>query len=218
MDAGVTFGDGGYTAGPGRDRSPFDYTDIVIGPDGNPVLQPDPHSQDGRTGAGADAQRVRRPPRRARRRSTRRFAAPVSPAAPSINRLVGLARSTSGGPQPTPADDLGRGARRRSAEPAGVVVLVPRSESWPDDRRRSRLPAVGAPRRGRRRCSIPTPSAPTSPGVPPRQRHADDQRRPRVSVPITVMGPGHVTGLDAGRSSAPTRRPGRGRSSRTTSR
>ena len=48
MDAGVAFGDSGYTLDLGsRVASPFEYTDIVIGPDGTPVVQPDPHA--GRT-------------------------------------------------------------------------------------------------------------------------------------------------------------------------
>ena len=44
MDAGVSFGDGGYTTGAPQ-ASPFDYTDITIDANGQPVLEPEPHHQ-----------------------------------------------------------------------------------------------------------------------------------------------------------------------------
>ena len=48
MDAGVSFGDGGYTADFGAAvRSPFAYTDIVIGPDGKPGAAAEPAPADG---------------------------------------------------------------------------------------------------------------------------------------------------------------------------
>ena len=124
MDAGVTFGDAAYTAGPGK-TSPFEYTDIVIGADGNPVLQPDPYRQDGPTVlvmtfvSAAGASRIRRP-------VEKRFAAPVSAAAPSINP-AGWVAAAIGGPQPTDAKLTWAEARGAAVERLGVVV-IPRSE------------------------------------------------------------------------------------------
>ena len=124
MDAGVTFGDAAYTAGPGK-TSPFEYTDIVIGADRNPVLQPDPYRQDGPTVlvmtfvSAAGASRIRRP-------VEKRFAAPVSAAAPSINP-AGWVAAAIGGPQPTDAKLTWAEARGAAVERVGVVV-IPRSE------------------------------------------------------------------------------------------
>ena len=48
MDAGVTFGVDGYTfAASARVDAPFDYTDITIGPDGEPVAEEEPQRLDG---------------------------------------------------------------------------------------------------------------------------------------------------------------------------
>jgi hypothetical protein len=124
MDAGVTFGDDRYTAGPGQ-TSPFDYTDILIGPDGTPVLQPDPFRQDGprvlvMTMLGAaGASRVRRT-------LDRRFAAPVSPAAPRLNP-AGWTAVAMDGPAPTDAKLTWAEARGRAID-RSAFVLVPRSE------------------------------------------------------------------------------------------
>jgi hypothetical protein len=124
MDAGVTFGDESYKAGPGK-TSPFEFTDIVIGPDGTPVLQPDPYRQDGPTVlkltflSAAGASRIRRP-------VERRFAAPVSVAAPSINP-TGWVAAAIGGPAPTDAKLTWAEARGAAVERAGIVML-PRSE------------------------------------------------------------------------------------------
>jgi hypothetical protein len=124
MDAGVTFGDGGYTAGPGK-TSPFEYTDIVIGPDGNPVLQPDPYRQDGPSVlvmtmlSAAGASRVRRP-------LDRRFAAPVSSAAPLLHP-AGWTAVAVGAPTPTDAKLTWAEARGLAVD-RSAFVLVPRSE------------------------------------------------------------------------------------------
>jgi hypothetical protein len=124
MDAGVTFGDATYTAGPGK-TSPFEYTDIVIDSHGNPVLQPDPYRQDGATVltltfvSAAGGSRIRRP-------VERRFAAPVSAAAPTINPS-GWVAAAIGGPQPTEATLTWAEARGAAIERTGRVV-VPRSE------------------------------------------------------------------------------------------
>jgi hypothetical protein len=126
MDAGVTFGDGGYTLDLGaRVASPFQYTDIAIGSDGNPVLQPDPHTQDGGSvmvmtllsAAGSS---------RLRRALARRFEAPVSTAAPTVMR-AGWAAVRAGGAPPADPTLTWVEARGQITDPAGWV-LVPRSE------------------------------------------------------------------------------------------
>jgi hypothetical protein len=124
MDAGVTFGDGGYTTGPGK-ASPFEYTDIVIGADGNPVLQPDPFRQDGpsvlvmtlRSAAGAS---------RIRRTLEKRFTAPVSPVAPKV-QPDGWAAVAIGTVLPSDATLTWAEARVQAVDRSRFVV-VPRSE------------------------------------------------------------------------------------------
>lgn len=124
MDAGVTFGDGGYSAGPGK-PSPFEYTNILIGPDGNPVLQPDPFRQDGASVlimtmlSAAGASRVRRT-------LDRRFAAPVSPAAPTLNP-GGWVAVAAGASAPVDAKLTWAEARGQAVD-RSAFVLVPRSE------------------------------------------------------------------------------------------
>jgi hypothetical protein len=124
MDAGVTIGAGGYTAGPGK-TSPFEYTNILIGPDGSPVLQPDPYRQDGPSVlvmtmlSAAGASRIRRP-------LEKRFAAAVSPAAPMVNP-AGWAAVPVGAPPPADAKLTWAEARGRAVD-RSAWVLVPRSE------------------------------------------------------------------------------------------
>jgi hypothetical protein len=126
MDAGVTFGDGGYTLDRGAAvASPFAYTDIVIGADGNPVLQPHAHTQDGASvlvmtllSAAAGS--------RVRRTLTQRFKAPVSAAAPTVNR-AGWAAVQVGAVQPADAALTWIEARGQVVAPA-AWVLVPRSD------------------------------------------------------------------------------------------
>jgi hypothetical protein len=86
MDSGVAFGDTGYGFDAATEVSvPFEYTDILIGPDGAPVVQSEPHTPDGplvlvmvALGAAALA-----PVRRA---SGERFAGVPSPDAPALRR------------------------------------------------------------------------------------------------------------------------------------
>ena len=117
----MTFGEASYTAGPGK-TSPFEYTDIVIGADGNPVLQPDPYRQDGPTVlamtfvSAAGASRIRRP-------VEKRFAAPVSAAAPSIKPAGWVAAAIGARNRRIEAT----WAKRAAVERVGVVV-IPRSE------------------------------------------------------------------------------------------
>ena len=120
MQAGVTFGEGGYTEGPGE-TSPFDYTDIVIGPDGNPVLQPDRHVQESVLELVSLSAAATAPVRRA---LDGRFAAPVRPAAPSINPGGWAAMSEQG----EPVQWKTWAEARAQVGSAGVLVLVPRSE------------------------------------------------------------------------------------------
>ena len=124
MDAGVTFGDDGYTAGPGKTSS-FEYTDIVIGPDGNPVLQPDPFRQNGpsvlvmtlRSAAGASP---------LRRTLEGRFSAPVSAAAPTV-KPGGWAAVAIGAAAPADATLTWAEARGQAID-RSRWVLVPRRE------------------------------------------------------------------------------------------
>ena len=84
MDAGVIFGDSGYAVDfATKVSSTFAYTDIVVGADGVPVLQSDPHQEDGAhvmtmTMLSAAATAA------TRRSLTRRFEAPVSALAPAV--------------------------------------------------------------------------------------------------------------------------------------
>src|SRR5262249_37193754 len=116
--------EGAYTAGPGA-SSPFDYTDIVIGPDGNPVLQPEPFRQDGPTVlvltllSPAGASRVRRT-------LDRKFAAPVNPAAPRLNPLAWTAVEV-GSTAPVQANLTWAEARAHAVD-RSKFVLVPSAE------------------------------------------------------------------------------------------
>jgi hypothetical protein len=124
MDAGVTIGAGGYTVGSGK-TSPFEYTNILIGPDGNPVVQPDPYRQDGPSVlvmtllSAAGTSRVRHT-------LERRFASPVSPGAPRLNP-AGWAAVAVGAPAPTDAKLTWAEARGQAVD-RSAWVLVPRSE------------------------------------------------------------------------------------------
>jgi hypothetical protein len=130
MAAGVTFGDGGYTAGPGE-GSPFAYTDITVGHAGEPVLEPEPHRPDGAS-VLMMTMRSASATSRVRRTLDRRFAAPVRPAAPVVARDGWAAVRTDGG---APPSDTSPDATLTWAEARGVTngnraawVLVPRSE------------------------------------------------------------------------------------------
>jgi hypothetical protein len=96
MDAGVTFGADVYTMGTPQ-ASPFDYTDITIDAQGNPVLEPDPHVQVLVLDLLLLGAANRAP---ARRTLNQRFAAPVSGAAPTVNP-AGYAAAEPDGPVPT---------------------------------------------------------------------------------------------------------------------
>ena len=83
MNAGVSFRDGGYTTDfAAAVKAPFEYTDIVVGPDGVPVVQPDTHVQDG---GSVLVMTQRSAAALARTRSTlaARFQAPPIPGAPA---------------------------------------------------------------------------------------------------------------------------------------
>jgi len=126
MDAGVEFGDGGYTADFGAAvRSPFSYTDIVIGPDGKPVLQPTPHQP---TGDTVMLLTQRSPAALARTRQTLalRFAvpsaSPPTPAAPGGWSVVAVDTGETVHTGQTWAE------ARVHVTDAARFVLVPRSE------------------------------------------------------------------------------------------
>lgn len=127
MDAGVSFGGGGYAIDFGaRAASAFQYTDIVIGPGGKPVPQPDLHTEDGSrvlvmtllSAAGGSA---------ARRTLTQRFQAPVNAAAPTVNPAGWAAITPGSAPSATTTWAEARGAVLASADPSSWV-LVPASE------------------------------------------------------------------------------------------
>ncbi|MCA8880538.1 MAG: hypothetical protein KDA73_11405 [Rhodobacteraceae bacterium] len=126
MEAGVEIGEGGYSfAADGAVASPFAYTDIVIGADGTPELQPEPHMQDAAqvlvmtaTGAAGRA--------RVRRTLGRRFAAPVRAAAPGL-APGGWAAIEVAAAQPVAAGVTWAEARARAADRSRFVV-VPQAE------------------------------------------------------------------------------------------
>ena len=135
--------------------------------------------------SAAGASRIRRP-------VEKRFAAPVSAAAPSI-KPAGWVAAAIGGPQPTDAKlTSAKRAAQRSSE---QELWSFRAARWSDERGRSGVSSVGAQRR--RRCTArsghvrrgqagfaaSTASITINPAQP-------------ASVPIKVMGPGHVIGLD----------------------
>jgi hypothetical protein len=129
MDAGVTFGSGEYAFDPGsRANSPFDYTDITIGPDGTPSVEPEPHRPSAasilimlRVGAAA------RSP--VRRTLTSRFEAPVSDAAPRLPRLGWTAVDVGGTTVPAATTTWAEAqAQLRARGPARDRVLVPKTE------------------------------------------------------------------------------------------
>jgi hypothetical protein len=121
MDAGVAFGEGGYSVGfAAQESSRFRYTDILVGSDGVPVEQPDPHTEDGSrvlvltmvSPAGAAA---------ARRTLTRRFEVPARADAPTV-RPGGWAAVTEAAPAPA--------ATTTWAEARGQVLAADHPSQW----------------------------------------------------------------------------------------
>ncbi len=120
MNAGVTFGDGGYTMGTPK-SSPFDYTDITIDEHGEPVLEPEPHHQVLVLDLLLLGAASRAP---ARRTLNQRFAAPVREGAPKVNP-GGYAAVDEEGPAPT---DAGLTWVEAAAQAREGRFVVPRSE------------------------------------------------------------------------------------------
>jgi hypothetical protein len=95
MDAGVAFGDDTYAfAASAVERSPFDYTEITIGPDGTPTVEPEPVPTEGPlvlvlAGLGAAARASFREP-------STRFRSRPSPGAP-VMRPLGYAVASADG-------------------------------------------------------------------------------------------------------------------------
>lgn len=126
MDAGITFGADGYnTDFAARSTSAFQYTDILIGPDGATEPQPEPHQEDGGrvlvltmlSAAGTSA---------TRRSLTQRFAAPVRASAPTLNP-TGWAAVSAQTTAATTTWAEARGHVLASADPSAWVI-VPASE------------------------------------------------------------------------------------------
>ncbi len=120
MDAGVTFGEGGYTMGTPQ-ASPFDYTDITIDERGEPVLEPEPHLQVLVLDLLLLGAASRAP---ARRTLNQRFASPVREGAPTVN-AAGYAAVDETGPAPAEANLTWVEA---VAQAGDGRVVVPRSE------------------------------------------------------------------------------------------
>jgi hypothetical protein len=127
MDAGVQFGASEYTIDfAAHTASPFHYTDVVIGSDGVPVTQPQPHKELGLrvlnlTLVSASAT--------ARTRTTldRRFAAAVRPAAPTMRApswaaVAGDVDTAVGGATVTSTWTEARGLLLGQADRAGWFV------------------------------------------------------------------------------------------------
>jgi hypothetical protein len=126
MEAGVSFGDGGYTADFGaRVTSAFAYTDIVVGLDGKPVLQPDPHVQEG---SSVLVMTQRSPAALARTRQTlaARFAAPAVFVAPAVTTTTWAAVAVATG-EPVATGPTWAEARAQVTDTARWA-LVPRFE------------------------------------------------------------------------------------------
>ena len=133
MDAGVAFGDDMYTfARAAVIRSPFDYTDITIGPDGTPTVEPDPVPPSGPlvlvlAGLGAAA-------RARHRQAAMRFRSPTADDAPVVlvaGYAVAAADSTAPpGPPMTWAEAHERVRTRPDGQPA-LLVLARREAGSP---------------------------------------------------------------------------------------
>ena len=126
MQSGVSFGDVDYSFDAATLTSdPFEYTDIVIGPDGEPVVEPAPHVPDGtlilamvQLGAAALAP--------ARRFAAERFATGPSPSAPAL-RTRGWAVADAGSASTPVVAGTWAEAQAAVAEQPGRV-LVPMTE------------------------------------------------------------------------------------------
>ncbi len=126
MDAGVAFGDADYTFVDGqRQSSPFDYTDIVIGADGTPTEEEEPHHADGAwvirmLAFGAAAQAP------TRRGASDRFAAAPREDVPGL-RPRGWAVAEAGSTEPATVAATWAEAKSLAglATTAGPRVLVP---------------------------------------------------------------------------------------------
>ncbi len=128
MDAGVTLGAADYAFDfAARASSSFHYTDIVIAPDGTPVLQPEPHEADAAqvlvlaalSAAGTA---------RVRRSLEQRFQAPVLADAPEMARGGWVPLERGAAPPPEDAPAMTWIEARALAPDRRRSVVVPRSE------------------------------------------------------------------------------------------
>jgi hypothetical protein len=126
MDAGFSVGAAGYAFDfSSRVTSPFHYTDIVVGADGAPELQDNPHEENplrvmtlalvGPAGSAASRRTLRN-----------RFAAPVSVLAPTV-RAARWAGVSSGGTTAMTTWAEARGHILAAADPR-VWTIVPATE------------------------------------------------------------------------------------------
>ena len=135
MDAGVAFGDDTYTfATSAVVRSAFDYTDVTIGPDGEPTVEGDPVSTDSATvmvlvGLGAAA-------RASAASATTRFQTATAPDAPMM-RPVGYAvaavvdpdQPTTTPPPPTTTMTWSEAHHVAGLEGIGAVLVLAGGEA-----------------------------------------------------------------------------------------
>lgn len=124
MDAGVAFGDDTHTfARAAVTRSPFDYTDITIGPDGTPTVEPDPVPPDAPlvlvlAGLGAAA-------RATYRLAATRFHSPASEQAPVMRRPGYAVAATDAPTSPGPTMTWAEAQQQvRASAPGSPAVLV----------------------------------------------------------------------------------------------
>lgn len=129
MDAGVAFGDDTHTfARSAVVRSPFDYTDITIGADGTPTVEPEPTPADGPlvlvlASLGAAA-------RAPLRQTATRFRSSPAPDAPALQPLgfaVAASDSTAPPAAPTTWADA-HGALRRDGVQQVLVLATAGAE------------------------------------------------------------------------------------------
>jgi hypothetical protein len=126
MDAGVSFGhDSDTFARAAVVRSPFDYTDITIGSDGTPTVEPDPAPADGPlvlvlAGLGAAAMAPHR-------QAATRFQSPASDVAPVMRPSGYAVAATDSTAAPGPTMTWAEAHHHVRVRPGGapdVVVLV----------------------------------------------------------------------------------------------
>ena len=206
MDAGVAFGDDTYTfAASAVVRSPFDYTDITIGPDGTPTVEPEPVPTDGTTGARARRSRCRSAgvvPRAGEALPLAALAGGAGDAAARLRRRQRRRRRRPGDARAD--DDVGRGPprpRRRQGsapEPCSSCPPPSRGRAPMSDRPANLVLLPWLRRGGTAALAQPDSLGADQPGVATAKAALAVNDAPPIPMDVRLMGPGHVTGLQAG--------------------